>query len=145
MWHAISNKDELKQFMQQIRDFHDCCVKDICYSSGAYVNESLSMHPVNDSRILRMMIQRQFSDMPVLELEFYGLKYMKLHPIDEGHTCELQDASMIMTDEYIYWCDWGGLSEVDMARYDGTVICATGVRWREIKGHLGPAPIYGMV
>lgn len=77
MWNEIHNKNDLDNFMKKVADFHDSCIKEIKYISGAFVKENLSMFPENNKRILKMIIQRQFEDMPVIEMEFSGLKYNK--------------------------------------------------------------------
>ena len=127
--------------MKSIYSFHDSCVKEMHYCSGAYVEEELSMYPINDKRILRMIIQRQFRPMSVIEMEFVGLKYMRLNPV-YPNTCEILDATMIMKDGCIYWCDWGGLSETDLESYDGTLICASKMRWRVLDGCMGPNEVF---
>ena len=60
MWEIISTNDEILKFMDKVCYFHDSCIKEISYISGAYVGEKLSMHPLNDRRVLRVVIQRQY-------------------------------------------------------------------------------------
>lgn len=142
MWNEINSQEELKSFMDMIYAFHDSCIKELKYISGAYVGESLSMHPVNDQRILRMIIQRQFKNPSVIELEFIGLKYLKLFPNDEEYTCEIFGATMILKEDYIIWCNYGGLSEDELDEFTGTVICASQVRWRVVDEYIGSKEVY---
>ena len=142
MWNEIANEKDLKSFMDIMYGFHDSCLKEIKYISGAYVNEKLSMHPINNQRALSMIIQRQFENPSVVEMQFMGLKYLKLFPNDENYTCEILDATMILKENCIYWCDCGGLSEADLDNYSGTVICASKFRWRSIEKHMGQTEIY---
>lgn len=142
MWNDIANENDLKGFMDAMYGFHDSCIKEIKYISGAYVNEKLSMSPVNSKRILSVIIQRQFEDLSAIEMQFMGLKYLKLFPNDENYTCEILDATMIIKEDHIYWCDCGGLSEKDIESYTGTTICASKVRWRAADKYLGAKEIY---
>ena len=112
------------------------------YVSGAYVNEKLGMYPVNDRRILRVIIQRQFEDIPMIEMEFKGLRCLKLFPYDDQYTCEILDSTMVLKNDCIYWCDCGGLSEADLDNYSGTMICASKFIWRPIENSMGPAEYY---
>lgn len=96
MWNEIASEKDLNAFMDTVYGFHDSCLKEIKYISGAYVNEKLSMSPVNKQRILSMIIQRQFENPSVIEMQFVGLKYLKLFPNDENYTCEILDATMIL-------------------------------------------------
>ena len=142
MWNDIANENDLKGFMDAMYGFHDSCIKEIKYISGAYVNEKLSMSPVNSKRILSVIIQRQFEELSAIEMQFMGLKYLKLFPNDENYTCEILDATMIIKEDHIYWCDCGGLSEKDIESYTGTTICASKVRWRAADEYLGAKEIY---
>lgn len=137
MWNEIINNNDLQKFMEKVDFFHDSCIKELKYVSGAYVNEDLSMYPVNSRRVLNVIIQRQFKDLSVIELEFKGLKYLKLFPINEEYTCEIIDSTMIMKDNLIYWCDCGNLSVSDLSSYNGTLICASKFRWRSIDNCIG--------
>ena len=142
MWETISNSDEISRFMEKVYYFHDSCVKEMSYISGAYVNDSLAMHPLNDRRILRVVIQRQFAEDPMIEMEFQGLKYLKLFPVDPYYTCEILDSAMLLKDGDIYWCDCGDVTEDDLDDYKGTLICASKLRWRAIENHMGEKTFY---
>lgn len=61
--------------MYRMGSFHDSCLKEMKYISGAYVDEELSMLPVNSKRMLSVIIQRQFENPSAIELQFVGLKY----------------------------------------------------------------------
>ena len=142
MWNEINSHEDLNNFMDMHYSFHDSCVKELKYISGAYVHADLSMHPINDRRVLKIIIQRQFKNPSVIELEFIGLKYIKMFPNDENYTCEILDATMILKEDCIFWCDCGGLSEADLENYTGTVICASKVRWRAADEYIGPNEVY---
>ncbi|MDO4337454.1 MAG: hypothetical protein Q4C91_05105 [Eubacteriales bacterium] len=137
MWTEILDKNALKEFMESVSFFHDSCIKEMKYLSGAYVDEDLSMYPVNDRRVLSVIIQRQFKENSMIEMEFQGLKYLKLFPADDKYTCEILDSTMILKDDCIYWCDQGGLSEADLDAYEGTLLCASKFRWRPVEGCMG--------
>ena len=142
MWNEINNHNDIVKFMNFVCFFHDSCIKEFRYLSGAYVDEECSMYPINDQRVLNIIIQRQFSDASMIELEFAGIKYLKLLPCDEKHTCEILDATLLLKGKYIYWCDCGGVLEEDLDSYNGTSICASKLRWRTIDGCMGNEEFY---
>lgn len=142
MWNEIANEKDLNSFMDTMYGFHDSCLKEIKYISGAYVNKNLGMLPVNKQRILSIIIQRQFENPSVIEMQFMGLNHLKLFPNDENYTCEILDATMLLKDDCIYWCDCGGLSEEDIKNYTGTTICASKVRWRAADEYIGSDEVY---
>lgn len=142
MWKIIRTNDDILRFMEKVCYFHDSCIKEISYLSGAYVSGNLSMHPLNDRRVLRVVIQRQYEKDSMIEMEFHGLKGLKLFPVDESYTCEILNSTMIMKDGNLYWCDRGDLSESDLDDYTGTLICASKLRWRSIENHMGGKEFY---
>ena len=144
MWNEIKNEYDLKNFMDMIYEFHDSCMKELKYISGAYSKDS-KMYPINDKRILNVIFQGIWGksiNFSVIEMEFIGLIRLDLHPLDENYTCEIHDATMILKDDCIYWCDCGGLSENDLDNYEGTLICASKVRWRAADEHIGSKEVY---
>ena len=142
MWEIICTNDEVLEFMENVCYFHDSCIKELSYISGAFVDENYSMHPLNDRRILRIVIQRQDEENSMIEMEFQGLKHLNLFPVNEDYTCEILDSTMIMKDGTFYWCDCGNVSEFDLDDYAGTLICASGFRWRSIENHMGENEFY---
>lgn len=142
MWNSISNEQDITILMKTVSAFHDSCIKEMKYISGAYVDNDLTMYPVNDLRVLKMIIQRQFDNPSVIELEFSGLKYFRLSPCDEQYTCELHDATMLLKDGCVFWCDCGGLTAAELEQYSGTTVCASKVRWRVVNEYIGAKEIY---
>ena len=136
MWKELRTQHEIDNFMKEIIGFHDSCIKEIKYSSGAYVETNLSMSPVNTKRTLTVLIQRQFEDISALELEFSEL------PVKQDYTCEILDASFFIKDGLIYWCDNGDVKEDDIHNYKGTVICSKKVRWRNASELIGKRDFY---
>ena len=145
MWEIISTNDEILKFMEKVCYFHDSCIKEMSYVSGAYVDVNLSMYPLNNRRALKILIQRQCEKDSMIEMEFQGLKYAKLFPLDENYTCEILGSTMIMQDGNIYWCDCDNLSESDLDDYTGTLICASKLKWRSIENHIGKNEFYHSV
>jgi len=139
MWNEILNQSDLDNFMEAMYGFHDSCLKEMKYISGAYVMENLSMSPVNVQRVLRVIIQRQFRNPSVLEMEFSNLIHLNLLPEE---VTIISDATMLLKDNCIYWCDYGGLTEDDMDSYKGILICAEKLRWRAADEYLGPEEVY---
>ena len=130
MWQEIKTDMELQTFMEKLHFFHDSCIKEIQYISGAYVNAELRMHAINDRRLLRVLVQRQCAELATLELEFGGLKYMNLIPLDETYTCEILAAALYFQDGYIYWCDKTADDTQDAGPFESILICAERLRWR---------------
>ena len=142
MWNEITSQSDLDYLMKLFGGFHDSCIKEFKYVSGAFVNENLSMQPINSERALRIVFQRQFNNPLAIEMEFIGLLQLSLYPADENKTSEILDATMTLNNNSIYWYDCDKLSENDLGNYKGTVICSSRVRWRTSDEYIGQKEIY---
>jgi hypothetical protein len=142
VWNEITCQYELDNFMNLYGGFHDSCIKEFKYLSGAFVSKDLSMHPVNDRNDFKIVFQRQANDPSVIEMEFIGLLRLSIYPVDEKYTCEVLDANMILGDNCIYWYDCKKLSENELYTYTGTLICSSKVRWRVAEEYIGYHEIY---
>ena len=129
MWNEINTEQELFAFLKLYSNFHDCCLKEMRYISGAFVNLNSEMHPINDKRKLYIVFQGQCADITSIEMEFSGLIKLNLIPVDETYTCEILDISMFFENGKIYWGDSDEFF-VQRELYDGTWLCAEKVRWR---------------
>jgi len=143
MWYEIADENDLNSFMKMFGGFHDSCIKEMKYLSGAYVKSDLSMFPCNKDRLLKVIIQRQYPNPCAIEMEFMGLLNMNLFLEDaDGYTCEIPAATMILAEDRIYWCDCIVSSEADLESYKGTLICSKSVRWRECDEYIGDEDVY---
>jgi hypothetical protein len=163
-WHELGDEKAIAKFLKGIYGFHDSCIKEMRYVSGACVYEDLSMAPFNDLRSLRMIVQRQFPDPSVIEIEFAGLKRLSMVPVTEEFTCEIHGASMFLDDGLIIWCDDDSFSSSDLKNFDATLenskhapynnndahldgrgltlVVAEKARWREANEYIGSALTY---
>ena len=142
MWYNVLNDCDVQKLLEDVDYFHDSCIKELRYISGAYVNEELSMYPLNDRRILDVIVQRQSRDNTVIELEFSGLKYLKHFPVDESYTCEITESTMFIKDGYICWADGDTFPEDGCDIWGGIAVCAASLRWRAVEDCLGDKEIY---
>lgn len=137
MWKEIRNNNDICDFMEKVSYFHDSCITEIKYISGAFVNADLSMHPINSQRTLNIVLQRQFQEIPVIELQFQDLQFLQLYPLDSDYTCEITEASLALKDGKIYWSDYGDFSETNLKQSSGVLICSKKLFWRPIANGLG--------
>lgn len=141
-WQEILNQDDIDNFMNKFGHFHDGCIKEVHYVSGAYVGKDLSMMPINDKRILRVIFQRQWKNPSVIEVEFLGLIQFNLKPVDDTYTCEMFGTFMKYINEVFYWADDSGWDMESEDKNEYTWIAAKNVRWRENDDYLGDMVIY---
>lgn len=142
MWNEIKDQNNIDDFMKLFGRFHDSCIKEFKYVSGAYVSEDLSMNPVNSKNTLKIIFQRQFNNPSAIEMEFSELLELRMFPLDDNFTCEILAATMIIENEDIYWYDCDMLTKKDRSNYKGTLICSSKVRWRVADEYIGQGEIY---
>lgn len=99
---SINSKRDIEKLMEEYNYFHDSCISEISYESGANVNEDLSMHPINDKRILKVVFQRQENPRN-LEIKFNKLIRLNLAPESEECDCIIFGSTMEIKDGNIYW------------------------------------------
>lgn len=127
--------------MHLFGNFHDCCIKEIRYASGAYVDKELSMYPINSTRIVDVVFQRQAFNPMAIVLRFIGLVALHLAPCNESYTCEIHGATMFRDDNCLYWADSCGL-ENGITNYGGTWICANALQWHIIDESIGNGAVF---
>lgn len=142
MWNPIQTHQDILRLLVDTEQFHDSCIKEIKYLSGAFVDNSLAMHPINSLRKLSILIQRQSNFLSTIEIEFGGLIYFYLSPVDERFSCEILDGDMCLHNGCIYWGDCGKIFPEETENYPGTLICAESCRWRVVNNGLGNAAFY---
>lgn len=143
MWNYIRDEKDVVYLFDLYGNFHDSCIKEFKYISGAFVSEDLSMQPCNNKRNLKIIFQRQYKNPSVIEIEFLGLKQLILFPLDENYTSEISTATMIYNDSDILWYDNDKLSKDAISNYKGILICSSKVRWRTAEEYIGQKNIYG--
>ena len=64
-----------RKFVNRVYGFHDSCIKELNYVSGAYVAEDFGMYPLNTKRCLKLIIQSQMETVGTIEMEFSGVDF----------------------------------------------------------------------
>lgn len=129
MWYKISNAENLELFLKYMRHFHDSCITEMHYTSGAYCDKQ-AMYPINDCRCLTVIIQSGWRD---VEMKFEGLVSLRMFPPDEKYTCEILDTNVFLENGLIYWCNSADLDPLNSEIDWGTTICATSLSWRILR------------
>jgi hypothetical protein len=136
MWNKINTNEDISSLMQLFGHFHDSCIKEIKYTSGAYVDQNLSMNPVNDKRIVDIVFQRQYHNPTTIVIRFIEINMLHLTPCDSNYTCEIHGASFFIKNGNIYWVDCHEIED-EIENYNGTWICSNKVQWRIIDECIG--------
>lgn len=141
-FHEINNEDDIKLLMQKFDGFHDSCIKEILYYSGASVDKSGAMYPFNDKRIVKIIVQSQYADVRVIEMKFDFVHKLNLEPRLPTYDCVIYGAVLKKVGDLFYWSDYYDFDANRLEDMDVTWISAEKVSWRELEGALGEECIY---
>ena len=141
MWNEITSQSDAQNLLELFGYFHDGCIKELKYVSGAYVGSDMGMLPINEKRELSVIFQRQWRDPSIIEIIFSGLSQLHLAPVDENYTGDISSANLIYTDESIFWIDEGGITEQELRKQEDpliyTRIKANSAKWRVVEEFIG--------
>ena len=144
-WTEIKSETDIKRLMRITRNFHDSCIKEISYISGAYVDMDYNMYPVNSMRVLNILIQRQEEDCPTIELSFEEIDRLSLMPQNDKYTCEIINASLQFINGQIVWSSFEMSPDSYMKEFSlgsGIIVTANRLRWRRLDSQLGNRVYY---
>ena len=127
MWKQVKTQKDIDEMLLECRGFHDCCLYNLQYVSGAYVDETGSMYPMNSKRTITLQLHQQGGSPKTIELQFNGLCTMVLSPTSLDFTCELLEAYVVLHNEKVFWMsDSSEVTDTDQRVY----ICAEELSWR---------------
>lgn len=135
MWNEIKTDQDIHDFLEKFYYFHDDCIKEIRYISGAYNDRG--MYVVNDRREVEILLQGYTG----VILKFVGVEKMHLAPVSPDYTCEILEATIFRKNGKMYWAN-DRPDPDSIEHYTDTWICAQQLFWCEIDASLGKEPYY---
>ena len=141
MWNEIVTEEDISKFLCLYGNFHDSCIKEIRYVSGAFVNHDFAMSPFNVQRTVDIVFQRQHRSPSVIMLRFIGLNVLRLAPHNVNYTCEIHDAKLFRQDGLYYWADSCDIGN-EIEAYEGTWVCSDKIEWLMIDECIGNNEIF---
>lgn len=139
-WIEVNSKEDVDYLNDIFGNFHDSCLKEICFSSGGYVQEDLSMHALGQP-IARFLFQRQWENPSAIEIEFRDVIQINIKPEGENEFVDIMIEHLYLYDNIFFWSarDY----EIHEADKDcHTWISAKSVYWRIRDDFLGNKKIY---
>ena len=137
-WMEIQTQEDIDFLMDSMGHFHDSCIKELWYTSGAFADEK-GMYPINSKRKMHLILQGRHA----VELVFYDLVSMYLNPVNPAYTCEILGATLILEDGDILFLDNYAQDYRTLFEYEGVGwVRAQKLRWRIIDLYFGQQDIY---
>lgn len=129
----INDEKDLAYFLKQCNNFHDSCIFEIHYNSGAYVDEKLSMHPINSINTLTIRFHSQNEKCRRFDVEFTDLVCFNLTPVTREYSCEIFEGKLIQRDGLYYWSADDEFLHSDiscLSHIKSTWVCSKSIKWR---------------
>lgn len=139
-WNCVRTQADVNRLNELFGNFHDSCLKELCFSTGGFVSETGAMNVVG-CPVARLLFQRQENKPSVIELEFANVVQINIKPVDENQGVDIICAHLYFEDGIFFW------SEKDYEYHEkgkdgSTWIAAKAVRWRVRESALGSEMVY---
>ena len=139
-WIELNSVKDVEHLNDLFGCFHDSYLKEMCFSSGCYIDEDLSMHEYNNP-IARFLFQRQWSNPSVIEIEFRDVLQINKKPAKENEFSDIICSHIYLEDGIFFW-NSSDYEIHDDGKDDYTWISAKKVCWRISDELLGSMNIY---
>lgn len=139
-WRIIKSKDDVDYLNDIFDNFHDSYLKEMCFSSGSYIQKDLSMYE-NNKPVARFLFQRLWENPSVIEIEFRNIIQINIKPEGENQFTDIMITHLYLDNNIFFWStrDY----EINDDRKDNhTWIAAKFVQWRVCDELLGGNMVY---
>lgn len=139
-WKIINSKEEADELSDLYCNFHDGCLKEIWFSSGAHLKRNFTISAISNP-IARFLIQRPWPNPRVIEIEFTEIVQINIKPEGDDVFIEILDTRLYFEDGIFFWSVQGyQINDEDKDKY--TWIAAKKVRWRVVEELIGEETVY---
>ncbi len=139
-WNRVTSQEDVNYLNEVFGNFHDSCLKEICFSTGGYVSDNLSMNVIS-LPIARFLFQRQMKNPSVIEMEFKEIIQINIKPVEKDYGVDIISTHLYLKNGIFFWSENDyEFHENDKDMY--TWIAARFVQWRVRNEFLGSKMIY---
>ncbi|AOY76024.1 hypothetical protein [Clostridium formicaceticum] len=139
-WKVIESKSDVDYLNDIFGNFHDSYLKEMCFSSGSYIREDLSMYECN-SPVARFLFQRQWENPAVIEIEFRDVIQINIKPEEKDQFTDIVTAHLYFDNNVFFWSTRDYEIHED-GKDNHTWIAAKFVQWRVRDEFLGSGMVY---
>lgn len=139
-WQIIKSQADVDYLNDAFDNFHDSYLKELCFSSGSYINLDRSMNE-NNEPIARFLFQRQWENPSVIEIEFKDVIQLNVKPEDKDEFTYISIAHLYLHNDTFFWSarDYE-IHEDGKDAY--TWVAAKQARWRVRDELMGSKKVY---
>ena len=151
-WNAVNSSNDIHDLMESFGGFHDTCLVDVFYRSGAHVTKDNAMvFEPSSEYVLFMTFHSQWYK-ESLELCFTGVRRCNIVGFQNNYFCEILDCYLAFhtdlvsgrDDPLIVWADFAGFSPCRNAQESvlhepaTTYVIAEQLKWRFVPREQKP-------
>lgn len=139
-WRIVKSQEDVERMNETFGEFHDCCLKEVSFSTGGYVSDNFTMNVIS-LPAARFLFQRQIKNPSVIEVEFKDVKQINIKPAEKDQGVDIIATHLYLKNGIFFW------SEKDYEFHESgkdayTWIAAQFVQWRERDDLLGSKMVY---
>ncbi len=142
IFNIIDNQESIDYLMNQFNGFHDSCIKEVKYVSGAYVSKNGAINPFDSTKTMTIIFQSQGANIRTIEMKFDGIVRFNLCPKGEMEDAVLYGASILYYNGLIYWSSLYDVKLSELEDCDSTWVSSERISWRALDNCLGDKIIY---
>lgn len=139
-WNCIKTQADVDNLNELFGNFHDCCLKELCFSTGGFVDKDYAMN-VMSSPVARLLFQRQAKNPAVIELEFNNIVQINIKPVAENHGVDIISTHLYLNDDIFFWNE-NDYEFHENGKDENTWVAAKAARWRVRDSALGSEMVY---
>lgn len=128
----INSQSSIDELMKTFNGFHDSCITEIHYVSGAHVNENRAINPFDSIRTVTIIFQSQCAVTRTIEIKFENVVRLNLCPKTEMQDAVIYGASIFRCNNLLYWSSLCDIEISELGKADFTWISAEKISWRII-------------
>ncbi len=147
IWNDVKNQSDIEYLKEIYGEFHDACIAELRYVSGAHVNENLSIcFGESLDRKLFVVFNRQWKPTKI-ELLFEGMRQMNIAGWQNNYFCDIYHCYLALhkdlvkgrDDNLIVWADNSGFNPKEnderhiLSEPLTTYIISEKLKWRLLK------------
>ena len=139
-WNSVKTQMDVDNLNILFGNFHDCCLKELCFSTGGFVDKNYAM-AVTSLPVARLLFQRQARDPAVIEIEFKHVIQINIKPVKENEEVDIIATQLYFKDGIFFWSE-RDFEFHEKEKDESTWIAARSVRWRVKDNALGREMLY---
>lgn len=122
-WHDINSQSDIDFLQKTYGGFHDSCITELRFVSGADVDENLAMgFGASIDRKLYVIFKRQWKPMKI-ELLFEGMRKANIEGWQNNYLCDIFDSYLAQHNDLIKGRDENLIVWADTVGFNPKVIC----------------------